>query len=369
MKLLCVAGTRPNFVKISSIVNAARKRSDVEVVVVHTGQHYDQKMSKEIFTDLKLPEPDINMGVGSGSHGSQLAKILEGFEPILKKYSPDCVLVVGDVNSTLACSIVTSRARIPLIHVEAGLRSGDRNMPEETNRVMTDSIADFLFVTEESGLNNLKAEAVSPERVFLVGNTMVDTLLTHLEMATPSNIVKELNLEDGNYGVVTLHRPSNVDNKTIMRGLGEALHEVADKLPLVFPMHPRTRKKLNELELFDWFTGHKNLTVIPPQSYLEFLALQSKAKLLLTDSGGIQEEAVVLQVPCITLRENTERPVTIESGGNTLVGTNKEAIINAAFDVINGKIQDITVPKTWDGKAGDRILEILVEKLDSVGLR
>jgi len=241
MKLLCVAGTRPNFVKISSIVNAARKRDDVEVIVVHTGQHYDAKMSKEIFVDLKLPEPDVNMGVGSGSHGSQLGKIMEGFEKVLEDYTPDAVLVVGDVNSTLACTIIASRARIPLIHVEAGLRSGDRAMPEETNRVMTDSIADFLFVTEESGLINLKAEAVPEERVFLVGNTMVDTLLTHLEMASNSGHIESLGLKAGTYGVVTLHRPSNVDNKEIMEGLGGALHKVADELPLVFPMHPRTK--------------------------------------------------------------------------------------------------------------------------------
>ena len=369
MKLLCVAGTRPNFVKISSIVNAARRRDDVEVYVVHTGQHYDAKMSREIFEELRLPEPDINLGVGSGSHGSQLGKVMEGFEKVLESYTPDAILVVGDVNSTLACSIVASRSHIPLIHVEAGLRSGDRDMPEETNRLMTDAIADFLFVTEESGLENLKAEGTPDERVFNVGNTMVDTLLTHLEMAGKLELSEKYRLPEGDYGVLTLHRPSNVDSKETMQALGGAIHQIADRIPLVFPVHPRTKNRLAEHDLLSWFTGHPNIYSLTPLSYLEFLSLQSKARLLLTDSGGIQEEATVLKVPCITIRENTERPSTINAGANFLAGTDPKVIVKEATRILDGKTRDIEVPKLWDGKAGDRILQTLVEVLPKIGRR
>ena len=368
MRVLCVAGARPNFVKLASIVEAARQRNDVEVIIIHTGQHYDQKMSKEIFQDLGLPEPDENLDVRSASHGVQMARILERFEPVLAREKPDVVLVVGDVNSTAACSILASRARIPLVHVEAGLRSFDRAMPEEVNRLLTDSIADFLFVTEPSGMENLANEGVPQERCFLVGNTMVDTLLHHLDRAKKIPIRKKLAIaEEGEYGVITLHRPSTVDFEHVFRDVASALKEIAQKIPLVFPVHPRTKDRMKAFAID--LGQNDGITLVEPLSYLEFLALQAGSRILLTDSGGIQEEAVITEVPCVTLRENTERPVTITAGINRLVGHDKGAIIKEALEILEGPKVKVKRPEGWDGKAGDRILATLVEKVPLLGLR
>ena len=368
MRLLCVAGARPNFVKLASLVEAARHRSDVEVIIIHTGQHYDEKMSKEIFDDLGLPEPDENLDVRSASHGVQIARILERFEPLLARVKPDAVLVVGDVNSTAACSILASRARIPLVHVEAGLRSFDRSMPEEVNRLLTDSIADFLFVTEPSGMDNLKKEGVPEERCFLVGNTMVDTLLHHLDRARAIDMRKKLSLgKDEDYGVVTLHRPSTVDDGKVLCDVCEALSVIAKRIRLVFPVHPRTRDRLRHHSID--LSSLEGILLTEPLSYLEFLSLQAGSRILLTDSGGIQEEAVITQVPCVTLRENTERPVTITAGVNRLVGHDKQAIIEEALRILDNPPIRVDRPQGWDGKAGDRILATLVEKIPQLGLR
>ena len=392
LELLFVAGARPNFIKLASLVAAADERDDVKRCIVHTGQHYDERLSKEIFRDLELPEPNVNLGVGSASHGRQLARILEGFEEVLREKSPDAVVVVGDVNSTVAASILASRAQIPLVHVEAGLRSKDRTMPEEINRVMTDSISDFLFVTEADGMENLRAEGVPEERCFLVGNTMVDTLLRHVEKAKRRDICQRLGLGGlgasdelaksgglgasdelaksgglGDFGVVTLHRPATVDDEQRLKAVLDALLEVAKELPLVFPMHPRTKGRLEDFGFMKELESRIKTT--EALSYLDFLCLQSRARLLLTDSGGIQEEAVVLEKPCLTIRENTERPCTVAAGSNRLLGCDGAGIVEAFRELMDAPPPIIERPAGWDGAAGRRIMEILLRELPLQGRR
>ena len=394
MKLLLVAGARPNFMKIASVIDAAREHNRrqgdgrIEWLLVHTGQHYDERMSEVFFRELGLPRPDVDLGVGSGSHAEQTAEVMRRFEPILLGERPDVLVVVGDVNSTVACSLVgvkavysepaaTSGRRRPLlVHVEAGLRSSDRAMPEEINRIVTDAIADVLFVTEASGERHLLGEGIPPERIELVGNTMVDTLLRHRERARKSPILGRLGLEEDGavapYALVTLHRPSNVDSPETLRGILAGLRVVAEELPLVFPVHPRTEKaivrhglsgalrRLSEDEPIE--RRDSRLQCLPPLGYLDFLALTASSRLVLTDSGGIQEETTVLGVPCVTLRENTERPVTVEEGTNVLAGTDPERIIACAREALEGRASART-PELWDGRAGERIIASILARL------
>lgn len=407
MKMMLVAGARPNFMKIASIVDAlhAHNRSadrPVEFLLVHTGQHYDERMSRVFFKDLGLPPPDVDLEVGSSSHAGQTAEIMKRFEPVLLEERPDVVLVVGDVNSTIACSLVASKTRYPesdrpaartrplIAHVEAGLRSFDRSMPEEINRILTDALSDFLFITEKSAEENLLREGIPKGKIHFVGNTMVDTLLKHRERAQKSDILSRLGLErnrtasseipsrrskDSNgkcdYAVVTLHRPSNVDDREAFREILEALSVIGKELPILFPIHPRTMNRIKEFgfeKQVSWIapnatleTRRPSIYCLEPLGYLDFLCLMSNAKIIFTDSGGIQEESTVLGVPCVTLRENTERPATLTQGTNVLAGTSKEAIIRHALRQIKPRAKS-GKPKFWDGRAGERIIRILTQK-------
>lgn len=359
MKVLNVVGARPNFMKIAPLIEAMR-RHDIPQVLIHTGQHYDERMSELFFRDLAIPEPDINLGIGSGSHAQQTADIMRCFEPVLESERPDLVVVVGDVNSTVACSLVAAKMGIPIAHVEAGLRSFDRSMPEEINRVLTDAMASLLFATEPSGVENLKREGIAPERIYFVGNVMIDTLLRCRGQALRLPTLETLGLRRNGhappYAVVTLHRPSNVDDIGQLRRLLEALGELASRLPVVFPIHPRTRERIagNGLEGL-----LSKLQTTDPMGYLEFLGLMSQAALVITDSGGIQEETTVLGVPCLTVRENTERPVTIEFGTNRLVGRDSRQLLAAALEVLNGGAQRRALPELWDGHAAERIVKVI----------
>jgi UDP-N-acetylglucosamine 2-epimerase (non-hydrolysing) len=363
VKIVNVAGARPNFIKIAALMAAFEKYPQIEPVLVHTGQHYDAEMSELFFRQLGIPEPDINLGVGSASHAAQTAAIMTAFEPIVLELRPRAVLVVGDVNSTIACGLVATKLETKLIHVEAGLRSFDRQMPEEINRLLTDAISDMLFCTERSGVENLKNEGIADEKIFLVGNVMIDTLMTHKAEADKSKILEKLKLTPRGYAALTLHRPSNVDDQAVLERLLDALEAIAKDMPIVFPIHPRTRKNLRTSRLAGRVEGMKNLRLIDPAGYLDFLKLMSAAKLVLTDSGGIQEETTILKVPCLTLRENTERPVTAEIGSNTVVGTEPQKILAAYRRVIEGRGREPQTPPLWDGRAAERIAGILVEKL------
>ncbi len=357
--ILNVCGARPNFMKIAPLMRAYTQHDDIKPILIHTGQHYDRNMSDLFFKQLRIPEPDINLGVGSGSHAVQTAEIMKRFEPVVLEHKPQWVVVVGDVNSTIACGLVATKLGVKLAHVEAGLRSFDRTMPEEINRLLTDAIADKLFVTEPSGLENLKNEGVPDEKVHFVGNVMIDTLRANLEHARKSTIVSELQLEPRGYNVVTLHRPSNVDDATTFGRIADALEQIQSDLPTVFPMHPRTVNNLPRLGLDKRFEAMKNLRIIEPLGYLDFLRLMADAAVVLTDSGGIQEETTILGVWCLTIRENTERPVTITSGTNTLVGTDPQRIVSAYQSRRHGPPDGSKVPEKWDGKAAERIAEIL----------
>ncbi|MDL2336248.1 MAG: UDP-N-acetylglucosamine 2-epimerase (non-hydrolyzing) [Pseudomonadota bacterium] len=360
--IMCVVGARPNFMKMAPILRAlANHVPPLPSLLVHTGQHYDQDMSGRLFTDLGLPIPDINLDVGSGSHAVQTAEVMRRFEPALDAHRPSCVVVVGDVNSTLACTLVAVKKGVPVAHVEAGLRSYDRQMPEEINRVVTDQIADRLYTTERSAEANLLAEGISAERVSFCGNVMIDSLLANRKSARSAADTLRLHDMDPavidhprGYGVVTLHRPSNVDDPQTLSALLGVLGEVAKDLPLVFALHPRTRSNIEKLGL-----GHlidpACLLLLPPQGYLEMLGLMSGATVVLTDSGGLQEETTALGVPCLTLRSNTERPITIEQGTNTLVGTDRQAILQGVAEILSGRGKRGRVPELWDGHAADRI--------------
>ncbi len=359
LKITNVVGARPNFMKIAPLMQAMQADEDISAQLVHTGQHYDTRMSKLFFDELAIPRPDLDLGVGSASHARQSAEIMRRFEPVVLEHRPDVVLVVGDVNSTIACALVAVKLGIKVAHVEAGLRSFDRQMPEEINRILTDSISDFLFVTEPSGVTNLKTEGVPDEKVFLVGNTMIDTLLTNREKARTSTILNDLNLAPRKYAVLTLHRPGNVDDvDTLTRILG-ALETISAKLPIVFPIHPRTRNSIERFDLTARIQNATGLILLEPLGYLDFLQLVAESAMVLTDSGGIQEETTVLSVPCITLRENTERPITIEQGTNVLVGSDADKMIAAAEDVLSGRVRPASVPELWDGHAAGRIVKIL----------
>ena len=364
IEIICVAGARPNFMKIAPLMAAFKKRPEVRTFLVHTGQHYDERMSRLFFEQLGIPRPDINLEVGSASHAVQTAEIMQRFEPVVLQEQPDVVLVVGDVNSTIACALVAAKLHVPVAHVEAGLRSFDRRMPEEINRVLTDAIGDFLFVTEPSGVANLKAEGVPDEKVHFVGNVMIDTLLANLDKARASRVLEDLGLEPRGYVAMTLHRPSNVDDSQVLGRVLGAVREVAAELPVVFPAHPRTRKNMEEFGYFEAGGRESDrLRIVEPLGYLEFLKLMAEARLVLTDSGGIQEEATILKVPCLTLRENTERPVTVEVGCNQIVGTDPERILSAFRRVMETETFECPAPEKWDGHAAERIADVLVEAL------
>jgi len=350
--------------KMAPIIKAMDRHPDeIEHLLVHTGQHYDEKMSKSFFVDLGMPKPDIDLGVGSGSHAEQTAAVMVKFEQVCLKEKPDLVIVVGDVNSTMACTITAKKLGIRVAHVEAGLRSGDMGMPEEINRLCTDVLCDYLFTTDPGADANLLAEGVAEEKIIFVGNVMIDTLLHHKVMAGKLTTGLEMGLEAGNYAMLTLHRPSNVDDKEILTGIFEALAEIAEQLPIVFPIHPRTRKMMDEFGLSHYLEPRddgKGIIVTEPLGYLEFLHLNMNARMVLTDSGGLQEETTVLGVPCITLRHNTERPITIEQGTNVLIGNDKNRILAAANNVLEGRVITGRVPEKWDGKTAERIVEWLI---------
>ncbi|MCA1593693.1 MAG: UDP-N-acetylglucosamine 2-epimerase (non-hydrolyzing) [Acidobacteria bacterium] len=362
LKVINVVGARPNFMKVAPIVEAMRRRGrEFAPFVVHTGQHYDEQMSDAFFRDLGLPEPDVCLGVGSGSHAQQTAALMQLFEPVVLREKPDWVLVVGDVNSTLACALVCAKLLVKVAHVEAGLRSRDRTMPEEINRLLTDQIADLLLTPSRDADANLLAEGIPAKRIRLVGNVMIDSLFKQLERAAGSKVRKELGVDDKPYAVVTLHRPSNVDDAGVLRGILSALAQIGARLPVVFPVHPRTRKNIYEFGLDEELahSGGGRVRLVEPLGYLDFLRLYSGAALVLTDSGGIQEETTALGIPCLTLRENTERPVTVELGTNRIVGTHPERIVRAATDALEATSTNTPprVPPFWDGHTADRILD------------
>ena len=369
MKVINVVGARPNFMKMAPIIEAMNRHPDqIEHLLVHTGQHYDQQMSKAFFDDLGMPKPDIDLGVGSGSQAEQTGKVMMAFERVCEQEQPDLVMVVGDVNSTMACTITAKKLGIRVAHVEAGLRSRDMSMPEEINRLCTDVLCDDLYTTDRIAGENLRKEGVDEEKIHFVGNVMIDTLLKHRQMAAALDLRQKWGLKPGQFATLTLHRPSNVDDKAVLQGVLEALHEIASKLPIVFPIHPRTRKMVDQFNFGHFFNqGEKveGIWLTEPLGYLEFLHLNMQAGLVLTDSGGLQEETTVLGVPCITMRSNTERPITCEVGTNIMVGNRPEAILAAARQILDGKVKQGSIPEKWDGHAAERIVEHLLVLAES----
>ncbi|MBX3728788.1 MAG: UDP-N-acetylglucosamine 2-epimerase (non-hydrolyzing) [Candidatus Sumerlaeia bacterium] len=359
MKIVNIVGARPNFMKIAPLMEAYRAHPQIEAVLVHTGQHYDERMSDLFFRQLGIPKPTINLGIGSGSHAVQTAEVMKAFERVVLDVRPDAVLVVGDVNSTIACGLVAVKLGVRLIHVEAGLRSGDRTMPEEINRILTDAISDQLFCTEQAGVDNLLREGQNPARIHLVGNVMIDTLLKNLDRAQASTILSDIGIESGDYAVLTLHRPSNVDDPAVLRGLFQAIAAIQRELPVVFPIHPRTRARFADLGMALGGSELPNVRGIDPVGYLDFLKLMAHARVVLTDSGGIQEETTILKVPCLTLRENTERPITAQVGSNRVVGTSPDRILAAFRRLMDGDGPACGTPPLWDGRAAERIVDII----------
>jgi len=364
--ILCVVGARPNYMKIAPIIRELRgKNNSISTKLVHTGQHYDPEMNDAFFTQLQIPQPDIELDVGSASHAVQTAEIMKRFEPVIETERPEAVLVVGDVNSTIACALVAAKKHIPVIHVEAGLRSYDRSMPEEINRVLTDQIAELLFITEPEARDNLLREGVQDDRIHYVGNVMIDTLRRCQARAVPAQLTlgaadqRNLFLSgDVGYSVLTLHRPSNVDDPQVFRHILETVRAVSERLPVAFPVHPRTRKRAAELGLQGLLESPR-IALLQPLGYLEMLGLVSAAQLVMTDSGGLQEETTVLGIPCITLRHNTERPVTEKQGTNTVVGHDRQRILTIVDDVLQTGGKRGRVPELWDGKAAVRIKTVL----------
>jgi UDP-N-acetylglucosamine 2-epimerase (non-hydrolysing) len=368
--ILCVVGARPNFTKIAPIMRAFRAGPQpLEACLLHTGQHYDEAMKDSFFRQLDIPEPDIDLEVGSGSHAVQTAEVMKRFEPVLDERKPKAVLVVGDVNSTIACSLVAAKKGIPVIHVEAGLRSFDRAMPEEINRVLTDQISDLLFTTEKDAAANLAREGIDLKRVCFVGNVMIDTLRHNLDRAVPpeetfrANQLPVEKLRGANgYAILTLHRPSNVDDPEVLKRLLVCVDRISREIPIVFAIHPRTQSRVEAFGLNALLQGG-NVYCVPPQGYLQMLGLMAHAKLALTDSGGIQEETTALGIPCITLRENTERPITAEEGTNTVVGTDPDKIYPAVAEILGGGGKAGRAPELWDGQAAVRIKDVIVRWL------
>ncbi|HUG92681.1 MAG TPA: UDP-N-acetylglucosamine 2-epimerase (non-hydrolyzing) [Planctomycetaceae bacterium] len=362
-----VVGARPNFMKIAPLVRAMR-HAEVAWRIIHTGQHYDERMSQTFFDELHIPQPDVNLYVGSGTHVYQISEVMRRLEVEFEQNRPEAVIVVGDVNSTLAAALCASKLSIPVAHVEAGLRSYDRSMPEETNRVVTDALADWLFASEPAAVENLRREGVAAERIHLVGNVMIDTLLSHVDCARALKCPEKLGLEPGRYTVLTLHRPSNVDDPHRLESILRAVRRIGADLPVVFPVHPRTEMRIREFGLEE-LTAPPECLAIKPQGYLDMLGLVASARLVLTDSGGLQEETTALKIPCLTLRENTERPITVELGSNRLVGWRTEDILAAARQILDGPRHQGTVPPTWDGHASRRIVDVLLRGRGTAGQR
>ena len=353
MRMVLVAGARPNFMKVAPVLWEAERRG-IRVTLLHSGQHYDHNMSDVFFEDLGIRPPDINLGVGSGTQAEQTAAVMVEFEKVVAGTDVDLLTVVGDVNSTVACSLVAAKLGIRVAHVEAGLRSRDWDMPEEINRVVTDRLSDFLFAPSADGAENLRAEGYREDQIHLVGNVMVDTLLANLDRARERGVLGKVGVDPRGYGLVTMHRPSNVDDPAVFGSIVDALNSVAEELPLVFPMHPRTRPMLERVAF------HPQIRVIDPAGYLDFIALQAEARLVLTDSGGVQEETTMLGVPCLTLRENTERPITVTEGSNRVVGTDPARIVAAAKDAL-AYDGEYPRPALWDGAAARRIVDVLLD--------
>jgi UDP-N-acetylglucosamine 2-epimerase (non-hydrolysing) len=369
VRILVVAGARPNFVKVAPVIKTLKQMSRAEVALVHTGQHYDYNMSAAFFEELFIPAPDIFLGVGSGSHGEQTARILSAFEEVLLKDPPAAVVVVGDVNSTLACTLGAAKCGVPVAHVEAGLRSFDRTMPEEINRVLTDALADYLFTHSPDADENLRREGAPEERIFRVGNVMIDTLREYEAAARARDVAGRLGLQAGGYAVCTLHRPSNVDDPGTLRTVVQILTDLQSECPVVFPMHPRTRTRLETFGLADVLLEQKNLQAIDPLGYLDFIGLMATAALVLTDSGGVQEETTALGIPCLTMRECTERPVTVTLGTNAVVGTDPKRILAAARRVLKRDWPRGILPEGWDGHAAERIAAVLCAERPTVAPR
>lgn len=359
MRIVCVAGARPNYMKIKPVMDALEARG-AEVVLVHTGQHYDAAMSDVFFEDLRIRRPDHFLQVGSGSHAVQTGRVMAAFEPLLEELRPEAVVVVGDVNSTLGCALVTAKGGALLGHVEAGLRSRDWEMPEEVNRVVTDRVSDYLFAPSPDAVANLRAEGYRTDQIHLVGNVMVDTLLANLDRALASDVLGRLGLARGEYALVTLHRPANVDDPAALGTLLAALDDLSRECPIVLPAHPRAAAQLRSSGMSE------RVQLVPPAGYLDFVALQASARLVLTDSGGVQEETTVLGVPCLTLRENTERPITLTEGTNQLVGRDRERIVKTALSVLESPPPRRS-PALWDGHAGERIAEVLLSGAGPAG--
>jgi UDP-N-acetylglucosamine 2-epimerase (non-hydrolysing) len=363
MKIINVVGARPNLMKMAPIVAALARHPDTFTqLLVNTGQHYDDGMSRLLFQQLGLPRPDIDFEVGSGSHGVQTGRIMAMFEQVCDRERPDLVMVVGDVNSTMACTITAKKLGIRVAHVEAGLRSGDMSMPEEINRLCTDVLCDYLFTTDRFANENLRQEGIAEERIHFVGNVMIDSLTRHRAAAKNLDLMNRLGLVEGHFATLTLHRPSNVDDRDSLLGILEAVRQISVELPVVFPIHPRTRKMVEQFGYSSFFAkGDKadGFWMTEPFGYLEFLHLNMHARMVLTDSGGLQEETTVLGVPCITLRSNTERPITCEEGTNQLVGNDRKRILDAARRVLDGPPPAVRVPEKWDGKAAERIVQVL----------
>jgi len=365
MKIISVVGARPNFMKIAPLQRAFSKHKDIESLIVHTGQHYDEKMSDIFFNQLEIPKPHYNLGIGGGSHTYQKANVMLAFEKVLIDEKPDLVLVVGDVNATAACSITAVKMGTKVAHVEAGLRSGDRSMPEEVNRVITDAISDYLFVTEHSGLVNLAKEGVPDEKVFFVGNVMIDNLIYLQSKSQDQKIKEDLGVTKDNYVLMTMHRPHNVDNVDGLKSILNIMENVSKHKDIVFPMHPRTKNNLEKYKLLEDLKSIKNLHMLGPMGYLQFLNLMQDASVIITDSGGIQEETTYLQVPCITFRDSTERPVTTELGTNILMkDLDPEKVYNKFLSIIEGNQKHGEIPPFWDGKAAERIASILRENVE-----
>lgn len=359
MHVLNVVGARPNLMKIAPLVDALRRHSDIRQILLHTGQHYDRRMSRVFFEELCIPSPDIYLGVGSGTHATQTARVMTAFEEVLLEYRPDIVVVVGDVNSTMACAITAAKLAIPVAHVEAGLRSFDRTMPEEINRIVTDALSDLLFTPSRDADKNLQREGIPDEKIFLVGNIMIDTLHRHADAARALQTPQRYGLTQRTYALLTLHRPSNVDDPDTFSQLIDTLTIIQRDIPMLFPAHPRTMKRIEEFGLQSKLKQAHNLRLIPPQGYIHFLDLMMHARFVLTDSGGVQEETTALGIPCLTLRENTERPITISAGTNTLVGTEPARIIAASRVVLGNSATPPCLPELWDGQTAKRIVEIL----------
>jgi UDP-N-acetylglucosamine 2-epimerase (non-hydrolysing) len=362
MRILNIVGARPNLIKIAPLVEEMHRFSQIEPILLHTGQHYDDNLSRVFFDELGIPKPDIYLGVGSGTHAEQTARIMLAFEPVLREQRPDLVLVVGDVNSTLACTLTAVKMCVPVAHVEAGLRSFDRAMPEEINRVVTDALATWLFTTERDANENLLHEGIPSERIHFVGNVMIDTLLRNKEKALQTSVLQRFDIEAGSYAVLTLHRPSNVDHLEQLNAVLDALARIQEWLPIIFPIHPRTRARIQEFGLTECVDALPNLHLCEPLGYLDFLHLITRAQVVLTDSGGIQEETTILGVPCLTLRKNTERPVTLSQGTNRLIGTGPAQLVDEVERILRGDTPQGDIPELWDGKAARRIVRVLLDE-------